>query len=36
MSRKLQIVDMFCGGGGESTGLVQAANSAGHKQDSKP
>lgn len=27
--RKLNIVDMFCGGGGESTGLMQAATSAG-------
>ncbi len=27
---KIQIVDMFCGGGGESTGLIQAANSAGY------
>ena len=32
-SRKLQIVDMFCGGGGESTGLVQAAASAGYDVD---
>lgn len=27
--RQLQIVDMFCGGGGESTGLIQAAASHG-------
>ncbi|MBQ7746503.1 MAG: DNA cytosine methyltransferase [Spirochaetia bacterium] len=30
ITRKLQIVDMFCGGGGESTGLIQAANTAGY------
>lgn len=23
---KLNIVDMFCGGGGESTGLIEAAH----------
>ena len=23
--KQLQIVDMFCGGGGESTGIMQAA-----------
>lgn len=24
--KKLNIVDMFCGGGGESTGLIEAAH----------
>lgn len=27
---QLNIVDMFCGGGGESTGLMQAANKFGY------
>lgn len=29
MSNKLNIIDMFCGGGGESTGLIQAAHEYG-------
>lgn len=29
MKKKLNIIDMFCGGGGESTGLILAANEYG-------
>lgn len=29
MKKKLNIIDMFCGGGGESTGLISAANEYG-------
>lgn len=27
--KKLNIIDMFCGGGGESTGLIEAAHECG-------